>query len=1692
MTRSALVYIFGDQSENYIAGLRCLLQSPQSDQTLRHFLTQSYEGIIREISQQSYCPEYLAVHTSSLRDLLSNEAERYVPLQHALATLYHFAAFIHRCHQSEGVYVLRDHPATYLIGLCTGSLAAATISCLDSLVNLLPVAVDVVRLSFRVGAVAANIARAVAGEGKTRPLTWALGCAGLLPETADAVIKTLVRDHTLPDTARPILAMSDITSVKVIPIASSQAQRIIPSLQGVDVHIQSDLLGNSNDSPSGMSLGASAQGPRFALVGMAGRFPNAEDTSAFWDLILQGLDVHRVVPDTRWDPHTHVDPSGQRKNTSQTGFGCWLDRPELFDARFFGISPREAEQMDPAQRLALMTAYEAMEDGGIVADRTPSTRRDRMGVIYGVTSNDWMETNSAQNIDTYFIPGGNRAFIPGRVNYCFKLGGPGFSVDTACSSSLAALHIACNMLRTREADTMLVGGTNVLTNPDFTSGLDRGHFLSRTGNCKTFDETADGYCRGEGVVTLVIKRLEDALADRDPIRGVIANIATNHSAEAASITKPHVQNQAALFRHVLDGISPADISYVEMHGTGTQAGDTCEMAAVSTVLAPGEAGQCRSPSQPLYVGAVKSNVGHGEAVAGACSLVKALLMMEHGTIPPHAGIKTTINHEFPSDLFDRGIRIARQPVPWNRPARGLRRVLVNNFSAAGGNTALLLEDGPIMDSSPRQDPRGTYIITLSARSATALQGNVRNLLRLLNDFEEQVPLPSLSYTTTARRMHHSYRAAVPASTIDALKAGLSKLLEPEPPTSTRARHPSIIFLFTGQASEYRGMGKALFDQVPSFRSDIIRHNQLACKLGFGSFLPVIRDLETDINAHTLPAVHLAIVCLQMALSSLLKTWGIQPRAVTGHSLGYYAALNAAGVLTEADTIFLVGSRSQLIERECEPVTHAMLAVKCSVAAINHLLADTTVTIACINGPEDVVLSGPQDAITRVRTRLATEAIYATPLALPYAFHSAQMEGILDDFRALAAGVSFRPPAIPLLCPLTGRVVTQPGIIDPGYLANHTRRRVDMADNILSMTCETDLSNPRLRSIITGHVVNGIPVCTPAIYCDIALTLGAYIRDVHYQDSERLQIEVADMSIDKALVPHSVNPHTLRTTVDVDVAQRQAHCGFVTDHGEEVIIHATCTLVFVSPVAPYWAASWKAEAFHTQSTLGDRASTQTQSCYRFNKMMVYRMVGPVAVFDSEYQGLDNVILDSEMMAATGQVYCPLAQSTDSSSFHIYPPLLDAFTQLAGFAMNVNIYSDLESEVYVNHGWRSLQIFTELLPDRTYRGTVKLRKKEKSSWEGTLYLLYEDRLVCRIDGLILLGVPKRLLNQVLSSAQRAQQPALSAKTTLDTDKQELDLLLDSPGDRHTKVLDIISEESGISRATLNNSTTFMSIGIDSLLSLLITAHLRDEIGFDLGPRGTIFDHYQTVGELQEAVEQYFTHDGSENATPFTMTDSTELAQPCTSIVLHSVDPTCSTPHKYLFLFPDGSGSAHSYARLPCIDPSVTTVGLVCPYRTNPDKMLTSCTLDALIASYLHEIRRRQPHGPYSLGGWSAGGILAYRAAQTLLDAGEPIAHLFLLDSPPPQHGLSELPEWFLNRFTWEQDDGVAFLTERRTDLSTRPWADLFPAETDILAYAVDADHFSMMVSAFLDLMLPASIRRLCLLAYLRYRKGPWRSW
>lgn len=784
---------------------------------------------------------------------------------------------------------------------------------------------------------------------------------------------------------------------------------------------------------------------KIAVVGMSGRFPNADNLESLWRVLEKGLDVHRRVPPDRFDVDAHYDPSGKRKNTSHTPYGCFIEEPGLFDPRFFNMSPREAYQTDPMGRLALVTAYEALEMSGFIPNRTPSSMLDRVGTFYGQTSDDWRQMNAAQNIDTYYIPGTIRAFATGRINYHFKFKGPSYNVDTACSSSFAAIQLACTSLQAKECDTAVAGGLNVMTTPDLFAGLSRAQFLSKTGSCKTFDDSADGFCRGDGVATVVLKRLEDAEADNDPILGVILGTATNHSSEAVSITQPHAPAQEFLYRKILTsaGVDAREISYVEMHGTGTQVGDGTEMKSISNVFAPRRQG--RLPGQTLHLGSLKSNIGHGGASAGVASLIKVLLMMQRNSIPPHIGIKGVMNTTFPTDLEERGIRIPLKETSWLPPAGGKRRAYVNNFGASGGNTGLLLEDAPKSRRMCEDDPRTTFVVAVTGKSAWSLEKNIQKLISYL-ETKSDTSLPSLSYTTTARRTQQLYRVSFAVSSISEAKEAL-KSARPETLKPSSTKPTKVAFVFTGQGAHYPSLGKQLFENSRQFRSDIIHFDRIGQSQGFPSFLPLLNGSITDATSFSPFVIQLGQTCIQMALARLWISWGISPSAVLGHSLGEYAALNVAGVLSVSDTIFLVGRRAELLGKNCTEGTHALLAVATSETSTRQALAGDNLEVACINGPRETVLSGSTEQLMSKSKTLKAAGIKSVLLPSAYAFHSAQVTPILKHLTESASSVTFRNAVIPVISPMLQEVVNGGEVFGPEYLARHAREPVHFLGGI---------------------------------------------------------------------------------------------------------------------------------------------------------------------------------------------------------------------------------------------------------------------------------------------------------------------------------------------------------------------------------------------------------------------------------------------------------------------------------------------------------------------------------------------------------------------------------------------------------------------------------------------------------------------
>lgn len=469
---------------------------------------------------------------------------------------------------------------------------------------------------------------------------------------------------------------------------------------------------------------------------------------------------------------------------------------------------------------------------------------------------------------------------------------------------------------------------------------------------------------------------------------------------------------------------------------------------MKSVLSVFSDGRKRSDGDKLYLGSVKANVGHGESVSGVIALIKSLMMMERNEIPPHVGIKNKINSGFPTDLAERNVHIAMKATEWKRPETGGRRVMINNFSAAGGNSSVLIEDAPkalmAKNGQTVQDPRSTHMVAVGAKSSTALTANIKSILAYL---EKETPsLANLSYTTTARRMHHPYRVMVSGTELSKIRTQLqSKLSSPKVSQKARAMQ-RVAFAFTGQGSQWLGMMKELM-KFDAFRRDMERFDALCQALGFPSIAPLIHETQGEISNLPPLVTQVGTTCMQMAIARLWRAWGVVPTMVVGHSLGEYAALNIAGALSEADTIFLCGKRAQLIQQNISFHTHSMLAVSTTVDEVRKICEGLNYEIACINAPTETVLSGTNDQIDEALQRFSAAGLRNTKLQVPFAFHSSQMQPVIETFKAAICAVKFQDPKIPIISPLLGEVLTTKDALCPEYLARHCRETVNFVAGI---------------------------------------------------------------------------------------------------------------------------------------------------------------------------------------------------------------------------------------------------------------------------------------------------------------------------------------------------------------------------------------------------------------------------------------------------------------------------------------------------------------------------------------------------------------------------------------------------------------------------------------------------------------------
>ncbi|MEV5205653.1 alpha/beta fold hydrolase [Streptomyces sp. NPDC053720] len=778
-----------------------------------------------------------------------------------------------------------------------------------------------------------------------------------------------------------------------------------------------------------------ARNEPIAIVGMACRLPGADDPAAFWELMCTETDMVTEMP------------SGRRNATEPAWRGAFLDRTESFDAAFFGISPREAAHMDPQQRLFLEVGWEALEDAGAPMDRLRDTRT---GVFAGVSGVDYTlllhKNLPASELDGYVATGAASTFMAGRLSYWLGLQGPSLSLDTACSSSLVSVHLACQSLRAGDCDTALAGGVNMLLDPSGFRVMSEAGMLSPDGRCKTFDKSADGYVRGEGCGVVVLKRLSAAQRDNDRILAVIRGSAVNHDGRSSGITVPNPWAQQKLITEALAGagVAGSEIDYVEAHGTGTALGDPIEVRALSAVLGPG-----RDPDRPVVLGSVKTNVGHLEPAAGVVGLIKTVLCLRNEAIPPLMHLRE-VNPDI--GLDELPVRLATELIPWPRGSRP-RLAGVSSFGASGTNSHVVLEEAPATEPSGARTDRPVHLVTISAKDSDALSALARKYHRALG---HAVPdLADIAFTARTGRAHFRNRLAVAADTTPQLLDHLGAYLRGETgrdvfvgtaPTGS----PKVGFLFTGQGSQYAGMARELYETDPGFRADLARCNAiLSDRLDPGLLAVMFGEHESSVLLDRTRYTQPALFALQYALARMWMRWGATPAGLLGHSVGELAAACVAGVFSLEDGLALVAERARLMDGL--PAGGAMAAVFGTLDEVREAIAPyaAELSIAAVNGPRDVVISGAEKALDRACDDLGLQGVKSRRLTVSQAFHSALLDPVLGEFEEFAAGLTYRAPNLPLISNVTGEL-HGPDSVDAAYLREHARQPVRFADGLAAL------------------------------------------------------------------------------------------------------------------------------------------------------------------------------------------------------------------------------------------------------------------------------------------------------------------------------------------------------------------------------------------------------------------------------------------------------------------------------------------------------------------------------------------------------------------------------------------------------------------------------------------------------------------
>ena len=778
-------------------------------------------------------------------------------------------------------------------------------------------------------------------------------------------------------------------------------------------------------------------GEPIAIVSMACRFPrHAKTPELFWESLAKQNDEVGEIPEDRWDLEAFFDEDPEVPGKMYARKGVFLEQLDMMDPEFFGISPREATWVDPQQRLLLEVGWEALERAGW----TPQRIGEHTGIFVGWMHNDYQNeaSDSFLNLNPYIATGAAGSFLCGRLAYYLGLQGPSVAVDTACSSSLVALHLAIQSLQRGDCDRALVGAVNAICSPTTNILTCKLKALSPQGHSRAFDASADGYLRGEGCGVITVRRLSDAERDGDPILGVIRGSAVGHNGFSSGLTAPNPQAQEKVIRRALAeaGITSTDVSYLEAHGTGTELGDPIEMQAAAAAL-----GENRTAENPLLVGSVKTNIGHLEAAAGMAGIIKVLLSMHHGRI---AG-QMNFDEPNPHIPWDRvPVKVLTEMTDWPNPERKIAGV--SAFGMSGTNAHLIIEE------PPRSKQTAAMVETQSTAELIVLSGKQEeSLYTLAGEYANALSNPErslqdFSYTAALGRSHFPHRLAIVAgsreSAVDQLKAAARGDRAAASAGHNQRQQPKVAWQFTGQGSQYPQMAGQLYQHNPLFRDALDQCESWLKSWREESLLEVL--LGGDDRIHNTHWTQPAIFAVQMGLVKVLQAWGFEPSMVMGHSVGQYAAACTAGLMSWQDGLRLISERGRLIG--ALPRGGKMIAVFAPLDRLQPLVDEQEdISIAAINGTH-IVVSGTDAGISHFQDRLP-EGLRTKPLVTSHAFHSALMEPALQPFQEFADQVDFQPPRLPLVCNVSGQIVSADTQWNGAYWAEHIREPVQFAKSV---------------------------------------------------------------------------------------------------------------------------------------------------------------------------------------------------------------------------------------------------------------------------------------------------------------------------------------------------------------------------------------------------------------------------------------------------------------------------------------------------------------------------------------------------------------------------------------------------------------------------------------------------------------------